>query len=799
MGTPDQPTGPPNAGQPNEPSEEIRERMRLAFQSVLDAAVPAYEIGQLRLFLDADERFIKEEVERKLYDPQLPNGGSKERRVIERLKRLTDDATMPDKVRNRARYAITQWERVLPADPRNAGHYYSRKPLKPTQDKESHKWLMEDLEIAQRNKDWDRKWFCQLMLDGLPEPVSDFEMECLFVLRKSDGTVDRLVRLRNVLGEVSKGPHHQGSDILDAEAFASPEKFRRWCLNHGNFAWYGNQVELQKLHCDNTHSNAWRVINQVDSLGSYKVGKTILWFCEECVYATPYVSTRSDGSAPSEPFVKAECLKPDGDGVFWWQGEGYYLNRRGRETDFQGKPKMCPDVSVGKLLGKPEAKEEESLQLLREFYREVSSKMFDTLGDHQGNLAIGAILSYSAGPELFAEHGLFPGLFIHGQAESGKTKYTEWLLHLRGFEKNGGIGILKATAVGLLCECENYSNEPVWADEYRNGKVSEEKEAILRDSYNRQPPVKWTAGKEQRVMRTSFVVSGESTSSDAATRSRFPHVQVSKSKRLGEHLAWMDANKHKFFLIGRFVMENRAQFVSWLRYFLLAWLKTPDLAGVNERERMVHGIDFASWMALNAILESHDAPEANAFKAFMVAHAKGSAADVSSETNIMIFLTDLLTAYKAEAIPDTCFKLESDHCSNPPGRPNQKTGWRNYKLYIDPEPTISAIRTFLAKQRSDITLRRKDLRDQLSKMPFWVEPAKGKQLKKRFRQGGSGGTPAWGFDLDKMGELGYLPCSDEEVQDYLLDANQGDPRKGPFFAIVDAIEGREEEYRKAVT
>lgn len=782
MSEPDQPSV-PGDGKPPEPPIEIREHMRAAFQSVLDTSVPAYEIGQLKLFHDEEERFIREEVERKLYDPQLPNGGSKERRMIERLTRLARDTEWQG--HKRAAYAITQWEKVLPADPRNAGRYYRRKALTPRVDKKEFEWLTDLKDSAHRNKQWDHKWFAEMLLDGLPEIVSDFEMECLFVLRKSDGKVDRLVRLRNILGEVSKGPHHKGSDILDGRAFAAPERFREWCLDHGNFSWKGNQVDLQNLHEDNDHSNAWRVINQIDSVGSLTVGKTVIWFCDECAYASPMLSANATGPTP-----ESQLLLPDNDGVYWLEGEGYYLNRKGRETNFgQGRPRMRPESTTREVLGAGESKLSDR-ELLRDFYHDINLRLCETLGDHQGSMAMGAILAYSAGPEIFREYGLFPGLFIHGQMESGKTKLTEWLMHVRGFERSSGIGLLKGTPVGLLCEAENYSNEPIWADEYRQGKVSEDKEAVLRDAYNRQPPVKWSADGVQRLMKTSFVVSGESTSSDSATRSRFPHIQVSAAKRKANHLVWMEANKSKFFVIGRFVHEHRNEFVSHLRRFLNIWLQLPDLAGVNERERMVHGIDYASWMAMCQMLESHGPSETSAFTSFMLNHAKGSAADVTSETNIMVFLGDLLTAWKAEAIPQSCFRVESTFMEFPPGCPNQKSRWDSYRIFIDPDPTISAIRSFLAKQRCEITLRRKDLRDQLSKTPFWIEAPKGKKLRKRFGKGG-GGTPAWGFALDLMGELGYQPCTDEEWNEFLLSPDQGDPRKGPFYTIIDEIMAEE--------
>ena len=53
------------------------------------------------------------------------------------------------------------------------------------------------------------------------------------------------------------------------------------------------------------------------------------------------------------------------------------------------------------------------------------------------------------------------------------------------------------------------------------------------------------------------------------------------------------------------------------------------LAGMDEREKMVHGIGYASWKAMSYLLESHGADEVASFKAFMVQHARTTAEEVS--------------------------------------------------------------------------------------------------------------------------------------------------------------------------
>jgi hypothetical protein len=770
------------------------------FFEALERSLVPYELGQQTLFKDEDEKFICDEVERKLYEPKLPCGGDKERKVIAKLKKLAEDREWEHCWR--AREEIGKWEAVLPQDPQNAGAYYVRREMSPRDQKEDYVWCKQQVKIFRDAKQWDRKWFMELLLDGSPEPVSDFEIQCLFLLRKSNGEVQRLVRLRNILGEVSQGPLHEGTYMLDKKAFASPERFREWCLGCGNFAWFGNQVALQKLHQDYTHGNAWRIINQVDSCGWVPVEKrrpvvknaktpdavkieTGIWFCEDCAYA--------DGKV---------LLPDDKDGIYWYDGQGYFLNRKGRESSFQqGKPKMKPHLTVTGALRTPDgfvgtkidpAKKNQAppseVVLMRGFFREVCDIFYNTVGGYEGWLVLGSIFSYKAAPEIFKKERAFPGLWLHGQMSSGKTMLAGWLMNIEGLDlEQGGIGLMKASAVGLMQETENYSNLPLLCDEFRAGKIHEAVEAVLRDAYNRLPPVKWTPDGVQRVIQTNFLVCGESTSSDAAMRSRYPHVQVSKDKRLADHRDWFQAHKGKLFLLSRMLLERREEFVRLVMKNLEDWDTTAPLPGVNNRDKFVHGVCYAAWRSVATMLNSHTEKEIGAFAAAMVEHAKASAADVTSETNINIFWTDLMTAVKAGEIDASCFRLEKERKEHAPGNPDQvghggRSGWWSYKIFLDPDSTTAQLQMFLVKLRGQITLQRKDLRDQLSKSPGWIE---GKFTKRFGPEGGKGpAIKCWGFELDSHA-MGYQPVGMEEYDYWLEHPDEADPRLGPLYEIVN--------------
>ena len=184
-----------------------------------------------------------------------------------------------------------------------------------------------------------------------------------------------------------------------------------------------------------------------------------------------------------------------------------------------------------------------------------------------------------------------------------------------------------------------------------------------------------------------------------------------------------------------------------------------------------------------------------AFRKHVLAHAKLMAAEVTSETNINVFLTDFLTAFKANAVSLDCFRLEYAQADNPPGWPNQGGGWRSYKLFIDPEQTVSAINQHLRKEGRVLSLTVKDLQAQLSKTEYWVEDAPTKRIGPK---GSRVVTRCWGFQLDNLPQ-GRVDCTDEAFTAYktlrISDTagDDADPRRGPFYAIVAAIEAADRE------
>ncbi|MGN6555246.1 MAG: hypothetical protein ACTHLW_16180, partial [Verrucomicrobiota bacterium] len=505
-------------------SQETALKVRDAFERALDSAAPAYELGQLHLFHDDEEEYIRKEVERRLYEPLLPSAGSKERRFVERLKKLARDRDWDDSMK--ASYAARAWEALLPENPRNPGRYYMRHPIKPS-NKAEFEYYTQLKEVSHRARKWDRKWFAQMMLDGLPEGVSNFEIECLYLLKKCDGNKDRLVRLVNDIGE------RTGVEVIDAEGLHAPQKFRKWCLSKGNYTWGAGEKELQKLHEDINHQLAWREVEDVVQIGWLPLAKHPddsgiikgLWFF-------------GDGA-----YYDGKVMVPDDDGIYCVDRTGYRLAEEGRENPFhQKKPRMHPKITdadgkdqgmsiqdcklsltglsdpkpldLGQgLPGEINMKGLSEQELFGRFYRETCLRLWLSMGKEGAWMVVGSFLSFAAAPELFGKYGYFPGLWVHGQQGSGKSTINGFGMEFWGFHDMYQGVILRnnnSTATGLTQMLDQYSNLPVWVDEFRSAEVGEDKISVLHNAFNRGGQPKYNPSRIQRMVRTSFVISGES-------------------------------------------------------------------------------------------------------------------------------------------------------------------------------------------------------------------------------------------------------------------------------------------------
>jgi hypothetical protein len=793
------------------------------FFEVEESSVPPAQLGDP--FPYEDGAYIRQEVERMVYEPKLPSAGNRERRWLrqlwdhlrQQLKRETVPMVINQAVRDYAR-ALEQmlpkreWIRrkdgsilTLP------GAYYSRKRVTP-----KNKDLFCACHQMRQDfpKDARKQWLADFLLEGIPEMVADFKMECLYLLRGADGNVTRLIKFVNMRGEESKGREVGHADVLTEDMFAGADKFRQYCLSKGNFNFgvgsSAGNLDLQKLHSDVSNDAAYRVIKLVQYVGWHALPK----HASDAGAADGQVTIPGIWFYDSNAYVNGKEIRPDEDGIFWHDGEGYALSRRGREQEFaHGRPTMKPGITIESMKLNTEGWDVEAKKLFETnpsggFYREVCRLMVEAAGGQEGRMAIGGVLGFAAAPEIFAHWQCFPGVQISGQYGSGKTTYSSWLMSFQGqrvtdgeeHRIGAGLGMVSSnvTAVGMMCQLENYSNLMVWADEFRAAELKrlqggEAKLAIMRDAYGRQLATKWSPDGLQRVIRTMLLVSGESTSDDAATRSRYVHMLVSENKRLDNHHDWLMAHDKYLFIFWREIMERREEFVKLVMSQIESWINHKDLAKLPARERLTHAVAYASWAA------SHTAQEVEEYRKFMVAYAAAASTDVSADVNVNVFWRAVFTAWKAGEIDWKVFKVEGEWVEHPPGAPNQGR-WFSARLLTDPYSLIDQVAIYLRKSGTAVTLSAQDLRDQLSKTDCWLVGKDGGRLEKITINGVR--VRPWGFVVDKHPE-GLQGITDDRFQASLTDQptveigpvfkDGDDPRKGELFAIVDEVLRKQQE------
>lgn len=759
----------------------FRERTRAYLEGIIGRATVPWEHHMLCGLDDETERMLSREVDRVLYEPALPFGGARERSFIEKLKRLAQNRDWAG--RYRAMNAAKAWEEVL-------GGYYQCKGLR---DPKEIEWYQGARESANSVRDWDKKWFAELMLKGLPAPVSNFRIDCRFLLHRGDHsnpTIERLVVLENKLGERTK------LERMDSESFAAPQKFRIFLNNRGGYVWRAGERELNDLQQDISVSAAWKHVTEIVSVGWHPLGgHTVdpegrrvlngLWFF-------------ADGAL--DPL--GASLPKDEHGIFWHQGRGYLLSDRAREGVFyQGRPVLrfgetlyarfhhadrafLPDVS---LEDRSTVVNEDTLMHL--FFRETCRRIENAVGDVDGWLALGSMLAFIASPEIYARYSCFPGLWVHGIAGSGKSTLAAWLIRFWGINMEKGISLKNSSAAGMKIACEQYSAVPIWLDEFREQQAGDDIIGVIRGSFDRAGHAKWSPDGVQREMKTCFMISGETTTKDSATRGRFPFIQMDPSRRVGRssEIDWFSRHKEFFPLLTRWLLERRPQYVASVLSFLQRWVDAPELRSVAERDKMVYGTGYAALMAVEMVLGiTRDAAANERLRQYCLAAVRTASSDVVSELNTTQFWNHLINCYEQEALSHHDFLVKKEgNLDYPPGSPNQNaTPWPHYRLFFKPGAVISKMSAHLTKARDSLPLQRNDLRDQLRRHPSWVQG----EHTLRF-SGDDSTTKAWGIDLN-LHPQGLQPVSDEQYAVYLADRNAGDPRKGPLFAIVADVERR---------
>ena len=822
---------------------EVRKgRIAASFRKVLAAAVKEELAYQAGLFDNSAEKHIRTGLEKLKVEPKLPVGGSAEKSIAVRIRRFVGRSL--GQVENQARGYLMNLANSY--DDLGGGYWI----LRPLSEKQQEKWQSR-LVAARDAGQVEYRRMCDLALKGIPERISDFYMEPHYAVKKRAGGMTRYVSLHNIYGGRSRAME------LDAEAFGQPAKFRTWTLWAGNYSFglgkRAGEIQLQMLHADINRELTEHTVIEVDSRGHHE--ESGLWFFEDAVFlpegGNPFIPDdrgivkvfdprcprcckalkATDRGPLCGPCAEAGFKKP----VEWasWE-QGYLLSEPAlvAEKFKQPMPRLRPEVR---------STVEAEVALLGE----LGVKLYQTVGTFEAYIGIGAVLANLAEPEIREAWNSFPGLWVHGEQGSGKTSVARWLLTLLGLYIKAGFKLADASPPGLGSAMKNLGSLPVWLEEYQPNTPQWVID-LLKSTYGHEPGAKMTAARE---LHSGVIVSGVATCRDAQTKSRFAHVQLAKPRRLidpatGEpynHFDWFQEHSKRFYLIGRRMMEHRREYADRVQQALKEWLQSPDMAHVEERARMVHGVAYAGFVAavglyqklLGATPATADfgrlAKNLDHYRAFLVEHCMGTAAEVRGSVNANLFWTDLLGALKAKAFGETraeraeYFRWEEEVCESADGSPLGPPGaehqgkmettfgtveappWIHARLYFNAAHVLPVLARWKRGQGLDPDLTQSDLRAQLAVKPYFVA---GDHIRRFGVKTGRNVAPerCWCIDVSAH-ELGCVPVDDAAFIASLFrngDPQTGraipreewcDPRRGELWAIGAALasSGNEED------
>lgn len=558
---------------------------------------------------------------------------------------------------------------------------------------------------------------------GLPEAISNFTLSCEYKLHVTTGDVHRLVSVRDSKDRVRD--KNGALRRLSPQNLARLSDFRQWCYATGEAVWAGGDKELQHLVQDMDHFSYLRDIHEVPAVGFHEASKC--WFFGDCAFSP-----------------QGKLIMPDAANIFWYEGIGYQLDNNADDRSFvQGMPLLLSPQGALPPLEKPD---------VASIFRQMCEDLFCTIGGYDAWLIIGLTLAYGFAPELLKAGG-HPGPWLSGKMSGGKTSIARWLMRIWGFKDLGGVRIGESTSHTALNRIlAQYSCLPVWLDEFRAATIDAFKEDVLRGAFDRSAGAKGRADHSNKTNNattlTTPIISGESSTRDAATRSRYGHISVSANRRIGDGTARyarvQNECKH-YYHVGRWIMENRAAFSKLALEKLDKWMTDPDVKKriVNERVRHVHGTAIAAFTAFTTLLGerqtimveqfSDDSGTDEEYQAlalarladyeeFLKKHGEQALQDVIDDTFLNQYWRDLISGIQLNKIPSKFFATKYVKVE-PTGKLTETPASSKdavFVCYVAPEAVFAAYQAFKAGQREDAQLKLPDIRREMEKEPYWM-------------------------------------------------------------------------------
>lgn len=807
---------------------ESDEAIAQRFRDVLNGGLRHWQFKQLKMFGSDVERGIANQAALYAYEDRLPNGGKREQRLALELRRLSH------------RLKIFAG-RILPlaeAYEQTRGWYYefsiSQATLEKTkqdmadafgleralQNGRDWKKLGSDLVARIRHESWvDLAWardlirFLEIAAKGIPKRCGPFSIKAHYVLVKTNGERERLVRLRNIQGETTK------LVSLPSRDRTAPRDMRTWLSNQGNFGWESGERPLQTLMGDMDFRLAWREVQQLVYYGCEEADMP--WFFDDMA------------------ILGDQEVERDAEGVFWFGNRGWTFLRdkkgfpMGDEDQpfaLRDLPKMHPGLGLrmeltgagaSQTYGFSLAKGADDPDALRQLLGELAACMEESFAERDGLLLLGAFVSYAAGPELYEMTSGFPGVWVVGEKGSGKTVSAKVAMAMWGYGRLDSATSLKScTTVALIHSASQLANIPNWADEYIEAELKEVGvKKILHAGWGREIPGKHTMDGVTRTIRTNFIVTGQTTCTDLATMDRYLTVVAAKENWKGtvdQQVArhrWLLGHRPYYFAIVRAVLRRRKEFVATLQEVLERWERRPELSGAEQRSRFAHGVVLGALHALNRVIPFRTTVELERLEQWLMNRCVKASREVQRQVNVNQFFEYLISAVKAGAFgfsPSELkryFKVMPVRGHPPPEMTEEQVragadgrfGWTSLYFYFVPGDVIDVMLGHLRTRGVSPMLRQLDMRRLFETQPYWRPPPLYASMHVQ-KFSGKSNEKCWCLEVDKIPDFGYVPVTDEafeaskyrngDVQsgNYLALSDEWvDPRKGDLFFLIDQL------------
>jgi 5S rRNA maturation endonuclease (ribonuclease M5) len=362
--------------------------------------------------------------------------------------------------------------------------------------------------------------------DGVPQynKISDFVIVLKNIYITEDGDRHREVIIVREDGQKSNPM------LIDSETKVSLKPFRTLIARAVDGTFNGNERDM---------SGVWELVYSQSPETQVRVTRTVGRHegMRGWIFRNKFISDTGT------------VIDPDKDGVFWLAGKTVGIrpeslnvasNQPSANGDNSGKvdiPRIEPDLS-----------REDAEELMKGIVENLSKNLNNP---GQALILLGWMYACIYSNVIFSLNKSFPFLFLWGTKGKGKTSIAKWMQDFYDMRDCGYTSVPQLrSAVGWGRKVEYYSSLPVFIDEIRADKETEEYISLFRSYYDRTPRtmgVKDGFGVKTQEVRSCFMFVGEDLFEDPAARERCIPVRIPVNNReLMESYRWLEDRRHLF-------------------------------------------------------------------------------------------------------------------------------------------------------------------------------------------------------------------------------------------------------------